>query len=416
MTFKASRPGTALTNIRRYGACSACGRGRVALADCGVARSPLAGYVAGIIYRWDLRRPSLPGPGCPWRCPMAAATASTALVPVQPAFTDAERLALAGYLAGYRGLTREAYTLDLRQFTSWCRTRSLPLFSVRRVDIETFARELEARGRARAAVTRRLSTIAGFCKHAEGELLDHSPAAHVRRPRLDYESTAAPVRTGSVTHGKSPSICQLSAMRAFSFAEAIELGQDDCGGGLGELGAELKCGGAFGVAEAPGDGVDVHPCGAMTGAISLRAARAADYNGFIAVVDDWWGTRSIAHCRGCSSTIFTTRASSPSVPAASSPVPRRLRFPGSARLRLYPVRGGGAGGAEKPPGQLPYRAFFEMAANDGRRVVRAVTAPVNSASIAFRAAMGFTVTGPSTAMTVRPPPRCSSSGGSISSA
>ena len=75
---------------------------------------------------------------------MAAANVSTSLVPVQPVFTDAERLALAGYLAGYRGLTREAYTLDLRQFTGWCRARSLPLFSVRRADIETFARELEA--------------------------------------------------------------------------------------------------------------------------------------------------------------------------------------------------------------------------------------------------------------------------------
>ena len=45
---------------------------------------------------------------------MAATTHSSSLVPVQPVFTDAERLALAGYLAGYRGLTREAYTLDLR--------------------------------------------------------------------------------------------------------------------------------------------------------------------------------------------------------------------------------------------------------------------------------------------------------------
>jgi hypothetical protein len=40
-------------------------------------------------------------------------------------------------------------------------------------------------------VTRRLCTIAGFYKYAvEEELLDHSPAAHVRRPRLDYESHA----------------------------------------------------------------------------------------------------------------------------------------------------------------------------------------------------------------------------------
>jgi integrase/recombinase XerD len=122
---------------------------------------------------------------------MTATTPSTALATIQPAFTDAERLALAGFLAGYRGLTREAYTLDLRQFTSWCQVRSLPLFAVRRADIETFARELEARGRARATVTRRLCTIAGFYKYAvEEELLEHSPAAHARRPRLDYESHA----------------------------------------------------------------------------------------------------------------------------------------------------------------------------------------------------------------------------------
>jgi hypothetical protein len=57
-------------------------------------------------------------------------------------FTDAERLAL----VGYRGLIRGAYTLDLRQFTG-CRAGSLPLFSVRRADIETFAREMEAKGR-----------------------------------------------------------------------------------------------------------------------------------------------------------------------------------------------------------------------------------------------------------------------------
>src|ERR1700733_6172645 len=52
-------------------------------------------------------------------------------------------------------------------------------------------RELEARGRTRATITRRLCTIAGFCRHAvEEELLDYSPAAHVRWPRLDYESKA----------------------------------------------------------------------------------------------------------------------------------------------------------------------------------------------------------------------------------
>jgi integrase/recombinase XerD len=63
---------------------------------------------------------------------MTTAAPSTALATIQPAFTDAEWLALAGFLAGYRGLTREAYTLDLRQFTTWCRARSMPLFAIRR--------------------------------------------------------------------------------------------------------------------------------------------------------------------------------------------------------------------------------------------------------------------------------------------
>jgi Phage integrase, N-terminal SAM-like domain len=126
---------------------------------------------------------------------MTTAAPSTALATIQPAFTDAERLALAGFLAGYRGLTREAYTLDLRQFTTWCRARSLNLFAVRRAEIGSFARELEALGRARATVTRRLCTIAGFYKYAvEEDLLEHSPAAHVRRPRVDYESHAVALR------------------------------------------------------------------------------------------------------------------------------------------------------------------------------------------------------------------------------
>jgi integrase/recombinase XerD len=86
---------------------------------------------------------------------MATTSTSTAVAPVGPVFTEPERLALAGFLAGYGGLTRETYALDLRQFTSWCQQRRLRLFQVRRADIECFARDLEARGRGRATITRR---------------------------------------------------------------------------------------------------------------------------------------------------------------------------------------------------------------------------------------------------------------------
>jgi integrase/recombinase XerD len=116
-------------------------------------------------------------------------SASTAIAVAEPVFTSHERLALAGFLAGYTGLTREAYALDLRQYASWCQQRHLRLFQARRADIECFARDMEARGRARSTITRRLCTIAGFYRYAvEEDLIEHSPAAHVRRPRVDYES------------------------------------------------------------------------------------------------------------------------------------------------------------------------------------------------------------------------------------
>ena len=87
---------------------------------------------------------------------MTAAAVPASLVLVQPAFTDAGRLALAGFLAGCRGLTPGARTLGPRQFSGRCPVRSLPLFPVRGAGIETFARELEALGRPCATVTRRL--------------------------------------------------------------------------------------------------------------------------------------------------------------------------------------------------------------------------------------------------------------------
>jgi integrase/recombinase XerD len=174
---------------------------------------------------------------------MTTAAPSTALAPIQPIFTDPERLALAGFLAGYRELTREAYTLDLRQFTTWCRTRSLDLFAVRRADIEGFARDLEARGRARVTVTvtRRLCAIAGFYKYAvEEELLEHSPAAHVRRPRLDYESHATALDRNElgailVAAGLGPpaehALISLLALNGLRISEAT-------GAGIEQLGLE----------------------------------------------------------------------------------------------------------------------------------------------------------------------------------
>ncbi|HEX4935698.1 MAG TPA: hypothetical protein VFV33_21105, partial [Gemmatimonadaceae bacterium] len=72
---------------------------------------------------------------------------TTEVAVLDPQFSDAERYALGAFLAGYRGQTRDAYALDLRQFVAWCEQHELKLFAVRRADIECFARDLEARGR-----------------------------------------------------------------------------------------------------------------------------------------------------------------------------------------------------------------------------------------------------------------------------
>ena len=63
---------------------------------------------------------------------------ATALVPVHPSlFSPEEELALVGFLAGYSGFTYEAYTLDLRQYVTWCTEHRIAVFGARRADIET---------------------------------------------------------------------------------------------------------------------------------------------------------------------------------------------------------------------------------------------------------------------------------------
>ena len=94
-----------------------------------------------------------------------------------------------GFLGGYSGLTRDAYGLDLRQFASWCQQPQLALFDVARHNIETFARQLEELGRARATISRRLCTITSLYRYAVEEgLLDRS----LQCMCADHDSTTSP--------------------------------------------------------------------------------------------------------------------------------------------------------------------------------------------------------------------------------
>lgn len=100
-------------------------------------------------------------------------------------------LAVAGFLARYGEPTRSGYGFDLRCWFTWCEQAGIDIFDVRRPHIEVFARQLEETGRyARSTIKRRLSTIAGFYKFAAIDgYIDRSPAEHVRRPKVQGEST-----------------------------------------------------------------------------------------------------------------------------------------------------------------------------------------------------------------------------------
>jgi site-specific recombinase XerD len=118
-----------------------------------------------------------------------ASSTTAVLVRYDDSVVLAERAAVAGFLAGYTGSTLVSYTTDLRLFATWCADSGVRLLNVKGSHLELFARHMEAEGRMRSTVARRLSTLASFYRncHVEG-VLRRNPAANVRRPMVDHES------------------------------------------------------------------------------------------------------------------------------------------------------------------------------------------------------------------------------------
>ena len=149
------------------------------------------------------------------------------------------RQVVAGYLAGFGESTRKAYDLDLRQWIQWCRSHGLRVFQARRAHIELYARWLEERGRARATVARRLSTISGFYRYCvEEELMPRSPAIHIRRPKLNYESNAVGLDRNELgmflvqaglSGGRDHALACLLALNGLRISEALNSDIEDLG-------------------------------------------------------------------------------------------------------------------------------------------------------------------------------------------
>ena len=106
-------------------------------------------------------------------------------------FTELEETTLLGFLAGYRGFTR-----GLRPGPATVHRLVLAERPPAVRGAPSRHRMLRSRPRGPwpgcATVARRLSTVVSFYRYAEEEgAIGHSPAVHIRRPRIDYESHVA---------------------------------------------------------------------------------------------------------------------------------------------------------------------------------------------------------------------------------
>jgi integrase/recombinase XerD len=105
-------------------------------------------------------------------------------------FTDQLRLAVAAYLARFKGSSREHTESDLRCYLAWCAEHGLDPLAARRPHLELYLRWMqEIRLFKPSTVSRRFSIVAGFYRICVIDgLLEHSPAEHVRRPTVPAES------------------------------------------------------------------------------------------------------------------------------------------------------------------------------------------------------------------------------------
>jgi integrase/recombinase XerD len=114
------------------------------------------------------------------------------IVPAGYAGQQSARYLVSAFLLGYREPTRSHYKRSLDFFGEFCEAHGLdPIHDVKRGHIEGWARTLEeVRGNKPATVSNRLAAICSFYKWCEAEEhLEKDPARHVRRPKVDDESS-----------------------------------------------------------------------------------------------------------------------------------------------------------------------------------------------------------------------------------
>ena len=129
--------------------------------------------------------------------------------------------------------------------------------------------------------------------------------------------------------------------------------------------------------------------------ITLRPLRDGDFEYVISRLDEWWGGRSMT---GSLPRLFFDHFPATSRLAVDSATGNTVGFiigflsqgdPTTAYIHFVGVDPAARG---HEVGRTLYEWFFETARAAGRSTVKCLTSTVNTGSVAFHRAMGFTVT------------------------
>jgi integrase/recombinase XerD len=158
---------------------------------------------------------------------------------------DPLTLAIAGFLARYKGQTFLDYQHDLNQYLRWCRDVGLAPLEAKRPHLELYIRWMEEQPSRLtglpwkpATISRRFGTVATFYRYARtDDIIPKDPAEFVDRPPVDktaqYRPSMSPLEHGifmDAAEKFSPMAHALIALlggRGLRIAEACALNIED---------------------------------------------------------------------------------------------------------------------------------------------------------------------------------------------
>jgi site-specific recombinase XerD len=156
-------------------------------------------------------------------------SASTILLPYQPASMSTAQLAAVSFLARYSGRTHRLYTYQLKRWFTWSESNGLdPLIGIQRAHVELYIRHLGDSGLMDSSIVTMMHGVRGYFRfaHIDG-LITADPAVYARLPKVQQDESRTQgldrlelirflqvAQTLTVHHGALAFLLGINALRA----------------------------------------------------------------------------------------------------------------------------------------------------------------------------------------------------------